>query len=235
MTLRQVFEQHRGRFIGKIDHFFDDYETHFARYRNTPVRLLEIGIDKGGSLELWRSYFGPDAEIHGIDINPAAAAHAPPDAVIHIGSQDDKPFMSQVLSQGRPFDIVIDDASHLMAHQIETFNTVYPAISDNGLYICEDSFTSYWKEYGGQLGGKDTFLEYTKGLIDELHAYWASDADFEPTEFTAITQSICIYSGAVVFQRKRVDRPVYITRNNDALGKIAIEQLKIAAGRNNKS
>ena len=142
---------------------------------------------------MWRNYFGPDAEIHGIDINPAAAAHAPPDAVIHIGSQDDKQFLSRVLSQSRPFDIVIDDASHLMAHQIDTFKAVYPAVSDNGLYICEDSFTSYWKEYGGQLGGENTFMEYTKGLVDELHAYWASDADFEPTEFTAMTRQAVDY------------------------------------------
>ena len=180
---------------------------------------------------MWQSYFGPEAEIHGIDINPAALRHAPPGASVHIGSQDDEQFLSRVMEEHGRFDIVIDDGSHMMEHQITTFNTVYPTLSDNGLYICEDSFTSYWKEYGGELGGMSTFMEHAKRLVDELHAYWATDAGLEPTQFTTMTQGIHIYSGTVVFQRKPVDRPMYVVRHQDTLSEMSIAELKIAAGK----
>ncbi|MEX0828075.1 MAG: class I SAM-dependent methyltransferase, partial [Haliea sp.] len=149
MTLRDCFESHTGRLIGKIDHFFDDYEPHLQRYRDTPVRLLEIGVHGGGSLELWNRYFGPDAAIHGIDIDPVAAGNAPSNARVHIGSQTDPAFLEAVLGEHGPFDILIDDGSHLMPHQIATFETAYPLLSPGGIYICEDAFTSYWHEYGG--------------------------------------------------------------------------------------
>lgn len=228
MTLRECFNRHTGRLVGKIDHFFDVYEPHFSRYRNSPVRLLEIGVDRGGSLELWRNYFGSEAVIHGIDINPKAIELAPDDAVIHVGSQDDTDFLESVITGFGPFDIVIDDGSHLMEHQIKTFQTIYPRIHDHGLYVCEDACTSYWREYGGRLGGPGTFMEYAKQLIDELHAYWAVDDDLEPTSFTKTTQGIHFYSGTVVFQRHPVEKPVYTVKHKSSLSEMSIADLKIA-------
>ena len=147
-TLRECFESHRGHLIGKIDHFFDVYEPHFTRFINTPVKILEIGVDQGGSLELWQQYFGPAASIHGIDINPECKNLETQGFTIHLGSQADEGFLRTVNDAYGPFDIVIDDGSHLMEHQILSFETLYPLVDKNGIYICEDAFTSYWKEYG---------------------------------------------------------------------------------------
>lgn len=232
MTLRDCFESHTGRLIGKIDHFFDDYETHLQRFRDTPVRLLEIGVHGGGSLELWRRYLGPQAKIHGIDIDPAAAGKAPPDCPVHIGSQADPSFLRSVLAEHGPFDILIDDGSHLMPHQIATFELAYPLLSPEGIYICEDAFTSYWCEYGGGTDRRDTFIAYAKQRVDDLHAFWRLDDAIEPSAFARSTRSIHFYSGAVVFERQTITAPVYTVRQGEQRTRIGIADLKLAAARN---
>jgi len=161
-----------------------------------------------------------------VDIDPEAARVAPDGTQVHIGSQIDASFIANILKQHGPFDIVIDDGSHLMEHQIATFKMIYPHVADAGLYICEDAFTSYWREYGGRLGGPDTFMEYTKNLIDELHADWALDINFQPTRFTRMTKAMHIYSGAVVFQKAPTDIPIYAVKEDGKYFRIPIARLK---------
>ncbi len=231
MTLRECFDAHRGRLAGKVDHFFDVYEKHLARFCGTDVRVLEIGVDRGGSLELWQKYFGAEAAVHGVDINPEAAGFAPAGCKVHIGSQVDQEFIQAILDEHGPFDVVIDDGSHLMPHQIQTFEMLYPTLSEDGLYICEDAFTSYWQEYGGKLRGADTFMEYAKALVDDLHAFWILDEDYSPGPFTRMTEAIHFYSGAVVFQRKAVVEPVYVLRAGETCSSVEIAELKRIAAR----
>lgn len=229
MSLRECFDAHRGRPVLKVDHFFDVYESHFSRFRNTDVRVLEIGVYHGGSLELCRNYLGPSAQIHGIDINPLAVERAPACCSVHTGAQADPVFIESIISEHGPFDLVIDDGSHLMQDQIKTFELIYPYMSSTGVYVCEDVFTSYWCEYGGKLKNPGTFIEYAKDLVDELHAYWVMDESFAPTPFTKMTQAVHFYSGAVVFQRQKVEEPVCITRAGNTLSKLSITDLKKSA------
>jgi hypothetical protein len=229
-TLRECFDSFRGRLIGKIDHFFDDYEIHLRPFVSTPARLLEIGVHGGGSLELWRTYFGSKAEIHGLDIDPAAAETAPEDCRIHIGAQGDGDMLRQLAEKQGPFDIIIDDGSHRMADQIASFEALYSTMSPSGVYICEDAFTSYWREYGGKTDAPGTFMHYAKHLIDELHAYWRLDDGIEPSGFTLSTRAIHFYSGTVVFQRHPVQAPEYVMRHRDQINRMSISALKTAAG-----
>ncbi|MEM7139532.1 MAG: class I SAM-dependent methyltransferase [Actinomycetota bacterium] len=214
-TYRELFDAHRGRLIAKINHFFDDYELHLARVRRDGIRILEIGISGGGSLELWLAYFGTDASVHGVDIDPAAIENCPPGAHAHLGSQIDVEFLHGLCDRHGPFDLIVDDGSHLVEHQIATFEALYPTMSADGLYICEDSFTSYWPEYGGGVGEPGTFVEYAKRKVDELHAFWVDDGSIEATAFTASTRSITILSGAVLFERAERAAPTYDARAGD--------------------
>lgn len=232
MSLKKTFGKHQGRLIGKIDHFFDSYDPHFRAYRDTGVKLLEIGVNGGGSLELWQNYFGPQAEIHGIDIDPEAAALAPEGSFVHTGSQTDDAFMQPILDNSGPFDIVIDDGSHMMGDQIHSFEFIYPKMATNGIYVCEDAFTSYWPEYGGGLRKAGTFMEYAKGLVDELHALWIMDEGVSASPFARMTSAIHFYSGAVVFQRGEITDPAYIVKQGDKTTEIPIADLKLAAARN---
>ncbi len=230
-TLRECFESLEGRLVGKIDHFFNDYETHLRTFVGTSARILEIGVHGGGSLELWRRYFGEAAIIHGLDIDPGARERAPADCSVHIGDQGDQDLLTSLAAKHGPFDVVIDDGSHVMNDQINSFNALYPLMSPTGVYICEDAFTSYWREYGGKTNAPGTFMSYAKQLIDELHAYWRLDDQVTPSEFTRSTAAIHFYSGAVVFQRKSVAEPEYVVRHDGNTQRMSVSALKQAAGR----
>jgi len=130
-TVWDVFQAHSGRQIDKWRHYFDVYEKHFARYVGTPVRMLEIGIDHGGSLQMWKEYFGPQATIIGIDIEPRCAEYREPQIEVHIRDQCDSS-----IAQLGPFDIVLDDGSHQIKHQEMTYDHLWPRC--RGVYLIED-------------------------------------------------------------------------------------------------
>jgi hypothetical protein len=229
-TLRELFELHNGRWVGKVDHFFDDYEHILAPLRGRPIRLLEIGVNAGGSLELWQAYFGAAARVHGLDIDPAAIACCPPGAEAHLGSQDDVGLLRELSKAHGPFDLVIDDGSHMMRHQISSFEALYPLMTESGVYICEDAFTSYWPEYGGGPPGTgDTFIDYARTKVDELHAWWLDHPAARATAFTATTRSITFLSGAVVFQRGRRSRPLYVLQGAEGRREVDVASLHRAA------
>lgn len=94
--LEAYFWRNKGRAIDKWTHYLPIYERHFTPFRNTPVRVLEIGVQNGGSAQMWRDFLGPDAVIFGIDIDPACAAANGEAARIRIGSQDDPGFLAKV-------------------------------------------------------------------------------------------------------------------------------------------
>jgi len=107
-------------------HYFDIYESHFERFRGKSPTILEIGVFGGGSLTMWKAYFGPGAKIVGVDINPACKIHEAEGNEIFIGSQDDPTLLNTILSKYPKIDIVLDDGSHKMQHMIATFEHMYP-------------------------------------------------------------------------------------------------------------
>ena len=69
--LTRQFASHKGRLVWKWTHYLSLYHRHFAKFRGQKINILEIGIFKGGSLQFWKKYFGPQATIYGLDVNPA--------------------------------------------------------------------------------------------------------------------------------------------------------------------
>ena len=165
----RVYYGHRGRAIFKWRQYLPLYDQAFSRYVGKPVTLIEIGLAAGGSLELWRNYFGEQARIIGVDINPDCAAFAGPGVEVMIGSQDDPDFLNRVADQAGEIDLIIDDGSHINSHQILTMETLFPRLKTGGVYVCEDLHTSYWEDFGGGPGHPDSYIEYMKRLIDKLH------------------------------------------------------------------
>lgn len=166
-SLRDLFETHKGRVVHKFPHHIDVYDNLFAKYRAPSI--LEIGIAEGGSLELWRKYFGPEAVIMGIDIADRSALEGESANRVFTGDQGSPEFWNMVIPQiGRP-NIIIDDGSHKCKDQIVTFTKLFPLLQDEGLYVIEDIHTSYRASYGGGLWNTDSFIEHLKGGIDLMH------------------------------------------------------------------
>lgn len=217
LSLWSDFLNHRQRAIQKWKHYFPAYEAHFSRYVNRPMTFIEIGCGKGGSLQLWKRYFGPHARIVGIDIEPDCKEYEEDMIEIRIGSQSNLAFLQTVLDEFGTPDVVLDDGSHQMSDVSETFSFLYPRTALDGVYVVEDMHTAYWEEYGGGLKREDTFIERSKGLIDELNADWSRDK-LPPTDFTRTTLSMHFYDSMVIFERGRhLEKKAPITGGRRAL------------------
>jgi hypothetical protein len=164
--------------------------------------FLEIGCGQGGSLQLWKRYLGPFAQIVGIDIVEACKGFEEDQIAVRIGSQANFSFLDSVLAEFGPPDVVLDDGSHVMSHVRASFARLYPRMSPAGVYMVEDLHTAYSQEYEGGLHREGTFIEQCKGLIDELNADYTGEA-LKPTAFTRSTLSMHFYDSAVVFERGR--------------------------------
>lgn len=202
MSLWAEFLTNTGRPIHKWKHYFPAYESHFGPSVNRPMKFLEIGVGLGGSLQMWKRYFGPHAMIVGIDLNPACAAFQEDQIAVRIGNQADPDFLNAVVNEFGTFDVVLDDGSHCMEHIAASFAFLYPRTAQDGIYMVEDLHTSYWENYGGGLRRAGTFIEFCKDMIDELNGDWRGPED-PPTEFTHTTQSMHFYDSIVAFERGR--------------------------------
>jgi hypothetical protein len=200
MTLWSDFLTNDKKIIHKWKHYFPIYERHFKDFVYKPVTFIEIGCGQGGSLQMWKRYFGPHARIIGIDINPECKAFEDDQIEVRIGPQQDPQFLQSVLSEVGAPDIVLDDGSHVMSHVASSFQFLYPRMTKNGVYLVEDLHTAYWDEFEGGLRKSSTFIELCKNLIDELNADHSRGA-LLPTEFTKSTLSMHFYDSVAVFER----------------------------------
>ncbi|WP_116453382.1 class I SAM-dependent methyltransferase [Blastococcus litoris] len=190
-----------GRILDKWIHYFPVYSEHFSRFRGRPVRILEIGVYRGGSLDMWRWYFGPDAVIVGADIDERAREVAAPDHVVEIGDQTDPEFLRSLSEKYGPFDIVIDDGGHEMQQQIVTAETLFPLIADGGVLLTEDCHTSYWEGYQGGRGRAGTFIEWCKERADDVNGYH-QDRPIDRT-WTDTLASVAFYDSIVVLKKQQ--------------------------------
>lgn len=202
MSLWAEFLGHQGRVIHKWKHYFPAYERHFARYMDRPMLFLEIGCGEGGSLQMWKRYFGPHAQIVGLDIRPECTAFEEDQIAVRIGDQSDVAFLDRVVAEFGAPDVVLDDGSHIMSHVMASFAFLYPRTAPDGVYMVEDLHTAYWENCEGGLRRAGTFIEHCKSLIDALNADWTHGA-LPPTDFTRTTQSMHFYDSIAVFERGR--------------------------------
>ncbi len=117
--------------------FVDIYENFFNPIKDSIKTLLEIGIQYGGSLKMWKNYF-PKAIIYGIDIADSCKRFEEERIKIFIGDQSNIEFLKTITDAGKSFDIIIDDGSHKRSHQLASFNYLLPFVKSNGFYIIED-------------------------------------------------------------------------------------------------
>ena len=178
--IADIFFSHNGRPINKWVHYLELYDHYFSRFRNTPVRMLEIGVFEGGSLELWRQYLGADAIIYGIDIDPRCAAKVDAPNHVRIGSQANPDFLRSVVAEMGGVDLILDDGSHKGSHIITSFRTLFPLLAENGLYAIEDMHDDY-SEWPGTRYNQS--LHLIKRLIDDMHLNFTGLA---PSENAAV-------------------------------------------------
>ncbi len=205
--LEKYFKRNTGRLIYKWDHYFDVYERHFKRFRNKEVTILEIGVSQGGSLQMWKDYFGDKAKIFGIDIDPRCKDLEEENIKIFIGSQSDRKFLRKLKSQIPKVDILIDDGGHMMRQQVISYEELFDHVQEEGVYLCEDVHTSYWLKFGGGHRRRGTFIEYTKHFIDYIHAFHSQQKSLQLSSFTTSVNSLHYYDSIVVIEKRKREKP----------------------------
>ncbi len=211
--LLKIFEGHDGNVVHKWMHYFEIYERYLSRYRGTRVRLLEIGVGQGGSLQMWRRYFGEAATICGIDVSPRCAEFDGQGGQVRIGSQADTGFLESVVAEMGGIDVVIDDGSHDSAHLKVSLETLFPRLTDGGIYIAEDLHCCYWPEFSGGYWWPWSFLKQSTGLIDDMHAAYHGKAPKWPTVAGHIG-AVHYYDSMIVIEKARPRRHVHQRRPN---------------------
>jgi len=226
-TLRDLFYNHDGRLIHKWDHYFDIYDKYFSKYIGKEINILEIGISHGGSLQLWKKYFGDKANIYAIDINPKCKEFEEEKVKIFIGSQEDKLFLREVLLQLPDLDIIIDDGGHTMNQQIVSFEALYMKVKEGGMYLVEDTHTSYWRGFHGGLKNTNSFIEYSKNLIDSLYEGHISDKKrLKLNEITKHIIGISFYDSIVLFNKMKRPEPFHIRKGKETITSIESSEPK---------
>ena len=159
----------------KWTHYFPIYQALFGPLRIEPLRILEIGIWHGASLKLWRKYFEhPETIIVGVDVLPECIQFDAPAAGVHIriGSQADPAFLKRVVEEFGPFDLIMDDGSHVSSHIIASFNHLFAdGLKDTGIYFVEDLHANYWHPWRDS---RKSFLYVCKELLEHMHAHYKS-------------------------------------------------------------
>ncbi|MGB5511852.1 MAG: class I SAM-dependent methyltransferase [Woeseiaceae bacterium] len=202
--------------VHKWHHYFDIYTKHFGPYRDRPIKMLEIGVFRGGSLRMWKDYFHPDSTIVGIDIDNTCKDHeiADRNVFVRIGSQADPRFLAEVNKEFGPFDIILDDGSHKTHHQNISFGALFrSALKDGGCYMVEDVHTNYWLKH---VDSEDTFIDLSKQMVDMLHEPYfdRKETHFRHDHPEAVKQlelsylaanlaGIAFYDSIVVFDKKK--------------------------------
>jgi hypothetical protein len=199
--LRAYFESHlTGPGIWKWRHYFDVYHRHLSKFVGQQVNVLEIGIYSGGSLEMWRQYFGARCRMIGVDIEPACKVYANEQTSIFIGDQADRAFWALFKQDVPTLDVVIDDGGHQPEQQIISLEELLPHLRPGGVYICEDVHRTL-----------NPFHAYVAGLSQHLHAVnlirdEGGEAVSSANAVQAIVHSLHVYPYILVFER--TDTPI---------------------------
>lgn len=201
------------------------YQNLLQHLRNKEINLLEIGVGGyenpewgGGSLRMWKAFF-TKGKIVSFDIYDKTHL-SEKRIVIEQGSQIDEEFLLELNKKHGPFDVIIDDGSHINSHVISTFNILYPLLKENGYYLIEDVQTSYFPEYGGDsnnLDNKKTIMGYFKSILDSVnHQEILGKRDGEPSFFKEI-YSITFIHNLIFLNKKQNNEKSNLVSNGELI------------------
>lgn len=222
-SVKRLYNEHSGKVSTKWESYLSVYDEIFLPFRDEAVRLLEIGVQNGGSLEIWSRYFSRATTLVGCDINPKCANLKYEDSRINVvvGNANEKGTADQIASCSSSFDIIIDDGSHLSADVIKSFLSYFPRLALGGLYVIEDTHCAYWEGFGGGITNKMSSAHFVKALVDSVNADHFSNNlkagslfhSFAPADFMEMflaenpILSVTAYDSLFVIRKASNDRP----------------------------
>ena len=198
MKLFDIFKTNNDRPIAKWLNYFEIYERYLERYRDKSINFLEIGVQGGGSLQMWKKYFGPNSKIVGIDIDPNTKFEEE-QIFVEIGNQSDEKFLKGVVEEYGPFDVIIDDGSHIQSDVLNSFFFLYPTLKRGGTYIIEDTHTAYFDVFQGGLKSNANSISIFSNFVHDMNVEYV-DEPFVPQ--LKDLSSMSFYNSMVIFEKE---------------------------------
>jgi hypothetical protein len=189
--LSELFRRKSGKPAAKWQSYLQHYDRHFSSIKGKQVCLLEIGVQAGGSLEVWGGYFKSAKHIIGCDINPACASlsYTDPRIQVVIGDVNSSETLESLAAISGTLDVIIDDGSHNSSDIIQSFIQLFPRLTDGGIYLIEDLHCSYWETYQGGLYDPFSAISFFKKIVDIINRpFWG--VDIKANDFLAEFKSI---------------------------------------------
>jgi SAM-dependent methyltransferase len=178
-TLEQLHREKKGKASDKWSSYLPYYDALFGHLRDLQISLLEIGVQSGGSLEIWAEYFPRAARIVGCDIDERCGllSFDDPRITVVVGDANDGATLESIKGMAPAFDIIIDDGSHKSYDIINCFLGYFRFLRPGGIYVVEDAHASYWSEWGGGLHQESSACNFFKKLIDVIgYQFWQGEA-----------------------------------------------------------
>lgn len=185
-----------GAGIWKWVHYFDIYQRHLSKFVGRDAHIVEVGIFSGGSLLMWRDYFGPRSQITGVDIEESCRCYEQEGIRVFIGDQADRGFWKLFRESSAPFDVLIDDGGHAPLQQRVTLEETLPFLKPGGVYLCEDVHRI-----------DNEFAAYAFAIADNLNALESAfrtsteDSVCPRSALQSAVPSVHFYPFAIVIER----------------------------------
>ena len=213
----------------KWNHYFDIYESSLGKYRESKVKVVEVGVLHGGSLEMWARYFGVDSEITGIDVKHPKVdpeywidLHSNKNSgkvSLEIGNAEDPQFWDDFWKRNPDVDVFIDDGGHSNLQQILAVEKALKHVKPGGVIICEDTATSFDSSFGNP--HRYSFLNYANHIANELTKRLITISRSEKyVGISELVESVSIHPGIVVFLKRTDSECRYEVLNNDGASKL---------------
>jgi len=193
----------------KPDGFLEIYEKYFKDHKDKEIKILEIGVDKGASLRMWREYFSK-AIICGLDIDKKDFVIDKVDIVV--GDQSNLEVLGKIVNKYGSFDIIIDDGSHRNKHVIKSLEYLFDYLNYDGFYIVEDLQTSYFPRYGGSrynLLKGSTSMNYIKSMADSINYEQNNKPFFKKKKYDGIIKYVHFYQNLAIIKKGKSAKLYY--------------------------
>ena len=217
--LKDIYRNYQGsRYFDHWEEYAQHYDDHlislFERMQNkTHFRMLEIGVQSGGSVEIWKSYFAKlDFYYVGMDINPNCkrSENVSENIFIEIGDQADPEKLLQICQRHGPFDFIVDDGGHKYDQfktSLDTLFTTTACMAQQSLYVIEDLHVmAHGKKYSADSRDISNLPGY---VFEKMHFYWfkysrkagVKELDANDEKWAKLIESISLYDSLMVITR----------------------------------
>lgn len=178
LSIAQIHKQKTGKVSDKWASYLPFYDELFEKFRTQSLNLLEIGIQNGGSLETWKTFFGSANVLIGCDIDEKCGTLQYDDPRIHVvvGDANQASTVNKIAEICNNFDIIIDDGSHTSNDILNSFFIYFSMLKPGGVFVIEDTHTLYMNDWGGGILNEFSAYSFFKKLIDVINIqFWGNE------------------------------------------------------------